>query len=171
MVGVSSSGMNVGHANHRFHYSVRCPHIVNNYWAGSKAGLDCVKLSSFCHCIRERFVNFPADLFANLFLRKNSYCGVFYISSIWMCKPGPVVCKSHQTQISWRIFFQSTAEVWPIDNTSEQNLVVSRFLVHQKMDLITILSSNLAHSNQAHFRRVLKTQEPSSAPGFRVIIY
>ena len=57
------------------------------------------------------------------------------VSSISTCRPGPPtivgVCKSRQAQISRRKFFQSTAVVWPIDNSSVQNLIVARFLDQQ----------------------------------------
>ncbi len=80
MVCVNSSAMNILHANRRFNYSVRCPHIGSDDCNGSEACLDCVQQgynSSFCHCILERFLNIPVDPFEIPFLRKNSPSEMF----------------------------------------------------------------------------------------------
>ncbi len=88
MIRTSSSAMNILHANRRFNYLVRSPHIGSDDGAGSEAGLDCIQQvynSSFCHCIQERFFNILTDPYEIPFLRTISPSVFALLYSLHLC--------------------------------------------------------------------------------------
>ncbi len=100
------------------------------------------------------------------FYRRGWNCGMLSIKCIkrsvfrHIC----ILAKSHKSakttrrKISLRKFFQSTALVWPKDNSSEQNLIDARLLDEQYLRRVTVLNSILDCSCHVHFRRPIACQ-------------